>query len=234
MGTSISGTSKIAKIQDWNKMPYEERSLWKISDWLERRCMAMGINSGIVQETLVLYKKIITKNCEKIIYRGKVREGVIGACLYKIFNSKQTHRTQSEIAYILGLDLVHLTKGYKLLSDLEGVSATTSVNTTEQEPEFVPEPSDFLMRFCQSLDIPYKYQNKIKKILDLVIESQLLSKLTPISITASIIHFFVVNSEYNLGISKKRVSEVCGVSEVTITKITKKISEYKSTLVKFM
>ena len=83
-------------------------------------------------------------------------------------------------------------------------------------------PKDFIDRFCDKLNIDVK---KIEEICDLCLKNNIISQNTPQSIAAGCIYFHIKKN--NLDITKKSLSDVCKISEVTINKCFKKIDEHK-------
>ena len=70
-----------------------------------------------------------------------------------------------------------------------------------------------------------------KRIIDICnisIDKNIISENTPPSIAAGCIFYFIKNNE--ISISKKDISEICKISEVTINKCTKKLEKNKHLL----
>ena len=224
LSTVISGNSKLSKISQWNAMPYNERSLWQISQYIKTHCNPHSIPNDIVTLAIMLFKKIDEQkkdNGKKEIHRGKVRDGLVSACLYYAFKKNNIDRTPLEISKIMHIDIIDVTRGCKLFLDLmRDESFSIDIKT--------PQPTDFLHRFCNNLNIPFKITIQIKKILDEIIKLNILSRNTPIAVVAGTIYFATFQFGYD--ISKKEVSKICNVSDVTISKTFKKLCEVKTYL----
>ena len=67
--------------------------------------------------------------------------------------------------------------------------------------------------------------NKVIKICNTSMLNNIISENTPPSIAAGCIFYFIKEGDIN--ISKKDISEVCKISEVTINKCTKKLENNK-------
>ena len=84
VGTSISyrggnkNMYKIRKYQQWNGMPYKERSLYKVFLEIQGKCSKHNIPNVIITEAKSLYKIISSTK----ISRGSNRTGIIAACVY--------------------------------------------------------------------------------------------------------------------------------------------------------
>jgi len=70
--------------------------------------------------------------------------------------------------------------------------------------------------------------DKCKKLTKKIEEMEIVSENAPTSVAASAIYFYIFYNEFD--INKKHISEVCDVSEVTITKCFKKLQKYKDML----
>jgi len=68
------------------------------------------------------------------------------------------------------------------------------------------------------------YINDVKKICQISIENDIISENTPPSIAAGCI--FLFSKKKKLNITKKDISDICKISEVTINKCTKKLELY--------
>ena len=79
---------------------------------------------------------------------------------------------------------------------------------------------DFIERFCSTFTIDV---DQIYIICKKSIENNIISQNTPPSIAAGCIYYFV--KKKNLSITKKQLSDICKISEVTINKCYKKIEE---------
>ena len=60
-------------------------------------------------------------------------------------------------------------------------------------------------------------------ICNIAVENNIISENTPPSIAAGCIFYY--SKEYKLNLTKKKISDVCKISEVTINKCTKKIEK---------
>ena len=84
------------------------------------------------------------------------------------------------------------------------------------------QPKDFIKRFCNKLNID-DYIQDIIHICNVSLKNNIISENTPQSIAAGCIFYFIKNKVDKLKISKKDISIICKISEVTINKCTKKL-----------
>ena len=83
--------------------------------------------------------------------------------------------------------------------------------------------SDFIERFCHKLEL--KQLDHIKTLCELCESLGLINDNTPPAMAAGCIYLYC--KKLNIDKSKKNISEVCKISEVTINKCFKKIENIK-------
>jgi transcription initiation factor TFIIB len=224
--TIIAGNSKMSQMNRWNAMPYKERALWQTVEFIKRQCEPYDISTCIINIAVSLFQKIDNMkkdNGKKEIHRGNIRYGIIAACLYYAFKAENLDRTPLEVSKIMNIDITHLTKGCKIFLDI--IEHTGNYKEEFENNIKPPVPNDFLYRFCNSLQLDYACFRETEKVLNKVIELDILSRNTPISIAAGILYFSLFQWEYD--ITKKQIAVVCKISDVTISKIFKSLIPFK-------
>ena len=91
------------------------------------------------------------------------------------------------------------------------------------------QSDDFIHRFCSKLSVSPEILNLCIRISKKAEEFSIVSENTPPSIAAGSI--YLACQLTNINISKKDISDVCKISEVTISKCYKKLFKYKEHLV---
>ena len=222
VGSSISfnnnssGMNQIRKMQNWNGMPYKERSLYKVFLTIQNTCEVNSIPSKITNEAKSIYKIIAATK----ISRGANRCGIIAACVY--FACKHCHvpRSSKEIAGMFKITVNVMTKGVKKCQEIIYMNKS---NKNRLSTSNTIKPNDFIERFCNRLEIDDDKTHQILKICDIIIKNNIISENTPPSIASGCIFYFIKNKK--LEISKKDISTVCKISEVTINKCCKIIED---------
>ena len=154
-------------------------------------------------------------------FRGLNRDGIIAAYIYIASRVNKFPRTAKEIAQIFHLETTAATKGCKnaitiinnLESNLENNDKISLCQTT---------PDAFIDRYCSRLNINNELSKVCKFIALRIQKYNLIPENTPHSIAAGIVYF--VAQKCNINISKKDVSIISEISEVTINKCFKKLS----------
>ena len=90
-------------------------------------------------------------------------------------------------------------------------------------------PASFIERYCSKLNINQELTNLCKFIALRIENNNLIPENTPHSIAAGIVYF--VGQICNLNISKKNISLISEISEVTINKCFKKLEQQINNLI---
>jgi transcription initiation factor TFIIIB Brf1 subunit/transcription initiation factor TFIIB len=84
---------------------------------------------------------------------------------------------------------------------------------------------DFILRFGSNLNMNWGDIQKCKKLAKIIEDLEIVSENAPTSVAAGTIFMYCHYKEIDY--SKKQISDICGVSEVTITKCFKRLQIYK-------
>jgi len=223
-GSSSYEMRKIRRYTEWQSMPYKEKAHYDEFQRITVIAKNSGIPQIIIDEALRFHKKI----SEHKTFRGLNRDGIIAASIYISCRTHDCPRTAKEIATIFTLDNTSATKGCKnaisIINELEHTfinSDKTNLGKTN--------PESFIERYCSRLNIN-KELTKLSIFVALNIQKKnLIPENTPHSIAAGIVYF--IGQLCYLNISKKDVSRISEISEVTINKCYKKLDSFKDKLI---
>ena len=214
-GSSTKTMNQIRKYQQWGGMPYKERSLYKVFLEIQRCCKANGLPSIIINEAKSIYKIISGTK----ISRGANREGIIAACVYFACKCCKVPRSSKEIAEMFNISGTIMTKGVKKCQEIIHMNKD---NKDRLMSNTIPiKPGDFIERFCNKLNIESDGVSIINDICNICIKNNIITENTPPSIAAGCIFYYIKN--VGIGVSKKDISDICIISEVTINKCCKKL-----------
>lgn len=223
VGSSVSFNSntktmnQIRKYQQWHGMPYKERSLYKVFIKIQTICERYHIPIKIINEAKSLYAII----ADTKISRGANREGIIAACLYFACKECNVPRSSKEIASMFDITVGTMTKGIKKCQEIIFMNKMNKNRLAQSTPI---KPENFIERFCNKLNLTEKATKLILLICKHAVKDNIISENTPPSIAAGCIFYFIKKTDNS--ITKKKISEICKTSEVTINKCCKKIEEY--------
>jgi len=234
LGTTISGNyrSKLCRMNQWNSMPYKERSLNNVFKIIQKICLSNNIFKCIENDAKIMYKMIseckhkIGKNKGKfIISRGINRISIISACLYFACRKKSMALTAKEIANMFEIKTIDVNKGCKKFiklmrikySDIEDFIGNCHIE-------------HFVLRKCKEINLKQLYIDQSINIAKNIEKYNIGSSHTPYSLAAASILMVAVNNKL-LSIDKKQLSHIFNISEMTILKAFKQLSLYKHILI---
>ena len=220
MGTSIKNDynfkmSRVTRYQQWNSMPYKERSLYKVYKDIEDKCIA-GDLKLIIAETAQSYYLVISQTK---ISRGSNRIGIIAACIYFACKECEVPRSTNELSSLFKIDNKIMTRGCKNFTEIMRMSTDRNRVQTHKSVNL----HDFIERFSHKLNLSESDNKSITKLSNLCEELNLVNDNTPPAMASGCIFLYIRMN--NIDIDKKSISEVCKISEVTINKCSKKLEE---------
>ena len=226
LGTKIKckGYNRISILQKQGQMPYKEKSLMEELYKIQDKCKHYNITQTIIDTAKILYKKVNDSKHTKGNRKGKCRimrcinrRSMIAACVFYACKLQNEPRSPKEIADIYSLEIKHVNRGYRKFIDY--------INVEELFNQFTSSKStDFIKRFASKLEMSEQYIKIAIDISNNINKLDLASTHEPPSVAAGCL-LLVVNI-YNLSINKKQISDVFGISDVTISKTYRRIWPY--------
>ena len=222
LGTSISGKkrnekmNKINMYQKWNSMPYRERSLYKVFIEIEQKCNENDLPPIISTTAKSLYKIISGTK----ISRGSNRKGIIAASVYYSCKECNVPRSTNELASIFDIDVKVMTRGCKNFTEIMRISDSDKNRIQSHKSVNL---DDFIERFCHKLSINETDIKNILHISGICQEKGLVNDNTPPAMASGCIYLYI--KSFALKISKRNISDICKISEVTINKCYKKLDD---------
>ena len=213
--------SHLKQLNDWQSMPYHERSLKIVFDDLTQCGTLHGLTTNIIDFSHRLFAEATERQntqSETKLSRGDIRDGLISACLFFACKEYDVSRSPQEISKICGVDITHVTKGINLFCVLMKDSKLINVN------RYITKYSDFVERYCNSLGIEGDLVTEIIELGNKVDQLKIPIKNTPQALACGCI-LFVINM-YKLNITKTIIAEKCGISVPTITKSYERLLPY--------
>lgn len=221
LGTIILGRGfeKYRRLNNWNSMTYKERSLLKVFKNIQSKSDENNISICVVDRAKIMYKTL----SEDTIKRGKSRKGLIAACLYNSCKDKNDSRSTKEISQIFNLKIKKMTSGCKQFNEMMYHNDHTYISKIKPT-----SADDFIERYTIVLKLDKDSKESAIYVSNMATKLGLVSENTPASIAVGSI--YLISQNYKLKITKKKLSELCEISEVTISKTYKKMLPYKKYL----
>ena len=220
LGTTISGhnssiaMNKINMYQKWNSMPYKERSLYNVFTEIETKCDQNNLPKIISTTSKSLYRVI----SETKISRGSNRKGIIAASVYYACKECSVPRSTKELAHIFDIDSKVMTKGCKNFTEIMRMSTYDKSRVQSHKSIRL---DDFIERFSHKLSLDKDDICHILRISNLCQEMGINNDNTPPAMASGCIYLYITRMK--MKISKKEISDICKISEVTINKCYKKL-----------
>ena len=172
---------------------------------IERMASALGLPGNIREMASMLYHKVMTMQ----LTRKRSTEAITSALIYISCRLSGMSRTLEEICAVSRVGRREIYRAYSsLLRDLKLKVPPAS-------------PVEFVPRFCSLLGLCGKTESMAKGIIKKISETELANGKSPIGIAAAAIYIAAIyNGEPR---TQKEVSEITGVTGVTIRSWYKKI-----------
>ena len=162
---------------------------------------------------------------ENKISRGNNRKGIIAACIYFSCKNCDVPRSTKEISEMFNIKNIIITKGCKKFQEILHYNKQNQNRINKYN---IIDSNDFIDRFCNQLNLNNNDIDIIKNISDKAHKLKIIYENTPPSVAAGSIYLYVRVNKIN--ISKKDISNISKISEVTINKCYKKLEEYSTNL----
>jgi transcription initiation factor TFIIB len=223
-GSSTYEMRKIMRYTDWIGMPYKEKSQYDEFQRITILGNQSGIPKLIIDDAMRFHKRV----SETKTFRGHNRDGIIAASIYLSARVNNYPRTAKEIAQIFRLDSASATRGCKnavsIINELESEMANTDKTILCQTT-----PDSFIDRYCSRLNVNAELTKVCKFVAIRIQRNNLIPENTPHSVAAGIVYF--IAQSCNMNVSKRDISSISEISEVTINKCYKKLADMTDMLI---
>lgn len=202
------GQYKPKKRQQWTHIANTtERSFIFALSEIDRMASALRLPINIREAASMLYRKAMKKH----LIRGRSIEGITSAILYVTCRQYGVPRTLEEVRDVSRVGQKEISRAYRFLLRELDLKVTPA------------SPIDFVPRFCSQLDLSGEIRSKAVEIIKKASEAELTNGRGPIGIAAAAIYIAAILSGEHR--TQKEVSDVTGVTEVTIRNRYKELSE---------
>jgi len=184
-----------------------ERNLAIALSGIDRFSSIMGLPRTVRETAAMIYRKAALKK----LVRGRSIEGVTAASLYAACRQCNVPRTLNEISKAVSVSKKEIGRTYRYISH-------------ELELKLMPtSPQDYISRFCSVLNLSADVKAKTLEILREATNQELTSGRGPTGMAAASLYIASVLCGERK--TQQEVSDVAGVTEVTIRNRYKEIAE---------
>ena len=201
----------------WIHRQIDEKNLVHHKTRKHFSCMCQGyFSETIINEATNLFNEL----CNRKLYRGSVRVGMIACSLMWACKIHNVPRTVQEISNITKTKTKDINKSNKIFQNvMQSVLPGQQKRMTHE---------DIVRRYCSEIQLEKKDHNKLVKAVTALINKNHSffdgKKITSIVV---VVIFFLLDC-MNIQISKKEMSRQFTVSIVTINKLLKDLNTYYS------
>ncbi len=210
-GKTLTSSKGQHKLRLWNQRMNitntSERSFVFALSEMDRMASALGLPTDIREAAAVIYRKAMKKG----LIRGRSIEGITSAILYIVCRQYGVPRTLDEMEKISKVSQKEISRAYRFLS--------RELNIKLQPTS----PIGFVPRFCSKLGLDGEVEAKAIEIIKEATKKELTNGRGPIGIAAAAIYIAAILCGKHK--TQKEVSDVTGVTEVTIRNRYKEFSE---------
>ena len=175
-----------------------DRNVAKAITFIQGVSDRLGISQTITEQGVRLYRKAT----EADLIRGRSIDAMAAACIYAASRLSGYPRNPDEMADASGVDRRTLLRCHRVIVTKLRLKPTN------------PHATDFLARLASDLQLPPDVEGHARDVLRRADEAGITSGRSPTGLAASAI--YVASHERGNPRTQKRVSEVSGVTEVTI------------------
>lgn len=212
-GAPLSAASKRAayRYRKWQKRNRirgaKERNLAIALTEMDRMASNMGLPANVRESAAVIYRQAVAKQ----LIRGRSIDGVAAAAMYAACRECGVPRTLDEIATVSRTGRKELGRIFRFIKRTLGLTSA------------VPQPEDYIARFCSKLGLGPSVQRKAAEIIELARISDIVSGRGPTGVCAASI--YIASIECNSRRTQSEIAKVTGVTEVTIRNRYKEMVE---------
>ncbi|QLG26747.1 transcription initiation factor IIB [Halorarum halophilum] len=185
----------------------KERNLKQALGEIDRMASALGLPENVRETASVIYRRAL----EDDLLPGRSIEGVATASLYAAARQANTPRSLDEVTAVSRVERMELTRTYRYV-------------VRELKLEVAPaDPSQYVARFASELGLSDEGEWRARELIKGAQEAGVTSGKSPVGLAAAAVYAAALLT--NESLTQSRVSDVAGVSEVTIRNRYKELLE---------
>ena len=229
-GTTIGYTKdptfiKLRQTINWISTNQPERTLRNAFNILTQNGNFNNLSKNIITRSHELFYDLIQKKIEidAKSSRGNFLDGLIATCTFYACKEFGLSRTKKDIAKMHNISESDFTRAKKLFEKLMPEYMSTDI--VNNQISYI----NLIDRFCQQLNMTEEHIDMVKDCVTIVHDKKLLSKNSTESIVCGCIYF--ICNMLKLDINKNDISKVCDISNATINKTYKALTDYTHILI---
>lgn len=186
----------------------KERNLQEALTKIQQVCSKLRLPKTVAERAADIYKRALDAD----LIRGRSIEITAGACVFIANQEMLTARTVDDIAVAMKANPKEVGRSYR------GLKRKLMIRTPLTSPE------TYVSRFCSELELSKVTENKVREIIKLANEYDLVDGKSPSGITAAAL--YIAGHQTKQIRTQREISDVTNVTEVTIRNRYKQLVEY--------
>ncbi|MFX1577598.1 MAG: transcription initiation factor IIB [Promethearchaeota archaeon] len=203
-GRQISSNrrAEIYRLRKWQRRSRVhssiERNLASAMSELDRLSSQLGVSRNVKETAAVMYRRAL----ERRLIRGRSIDAMIAAAMYAACRLREAPCTLDEIAHHSRINRKELGRCYRLL--LRRLEVRMPVS----------QPTNFIPRFAQSLNLSSRVQRRAVKILEDARVKGITAGKDPTGLAASALYISAIMEGERR--TQREIAEIARVTEVTV------------------
>lgn len=166
----------------------------------------LGLSDAVIDRAAYLYRKAAKAQ----LIRGRTVKSIIGACLYAACRDMGATRTIIDISNQLQEKRKLIAKAYRML--FQNLPLTVPVI----------DPTNYIIKFANNLQIPENTKREAIKIFDTLKEKEVTAGKNPHAVAAAVLYMAGIKT--NVDITQQAIMRISGITTVTIRN---RLQDYK-------
>lgn len=223
LSTEISGTNRdyagrvinsktrtqMYRLKKWNQRAKSHgtkaRNLEKAIGELNRLVSVIGLPRSVADRAIAHYRNVLDRR----LVAGRTIDSVVAACVYLANQELRTARSLDDVVRNSPATRKQITKAFRLIKQRLKVRVSVAV------------PEDYLGRYCGLLELPPMVLAECHQIVDRANELEIMHGKSPTGMAAAVV--YIASRSTDRLRTQKEISDVSGVTEVTIRNRYKEI-----------
>jgi transcription initiation factor TFIIIB Brf1 subunit/transcription initiation factor TFIIB len=173
------------------------------------------VNKAMIAKTEEKYKMIVGENT----VRGDKRKGIVAACLYHVYLEMGEIITPKDLQVMFDIKRDKISDGMYAYHQVFKESRTQNINSVA-----------LIMKTIKEVGIsrPDAYEKILEIAKTIENRNVIINRSSPQSVAPALVYFYLcLNQDYKklIDYDKQKFAEKVGLSEITLTRIVKKIAE---------
>lgn len=222
--------NRLKKMQEWYMWSNEEKNTYKLKMYILTLCTKLQIIETLIPcitDTVIFVMDIIKKHDGT--KRSRVKDGIIVFCIHYVSKDTQTQYSYVTLSKQLELDIKYVTRAERIILELIN---SKKLNLNKKLLLQIKNPYEYVLDTInkKSLKVPDHLLQKVKTLIDICDDNDLLLDHTPLSI--GVCCFYYILKSENINIDLKMFSELYDLSVVTVIKTYNKLKIYEKQIKK--